>query len=104
MERPEEIQSKTKRIKTGCGKVYVTISLSDEPYKEMFLRLGKSGGCAAAFLDGIGRLISLAHISDEIVIKAFGGIRCPHNTHDMGREILSCLDGVAKLLEKGEAK
>lgn len=99
MDRPMEIQSTTKRIKTGCGKLYLTKSLNSELYKEVFIRLGKAGGCASCLMDGVARLISLAKIPDEIILKAFIGIQCPHSTYDGGIEVLSCLDGIAKLLE-----
>jgi len=103
MDRPDEVLGRTPRIKTGCGKLYATISLPDEPYSETLLRLGKSGGCPASFLDGIGRLISLTHAPDEIVIKAFSGIRCPSPCWSGGVEVLSCLDAVAKLLKPKQA-
>lgn len=99
MDRPDEVLGRTPRIKTGCGKLYATISLPDNTYSEIFLRLGKAGGCPASFLDGIGRLISLTHAPDEIVIKAFSGIRCPSPCWSGGVEVLSCLDAVAKLLK-----
>ena len=102
MNRPTEVHGITKRIETGCGKIYMTIS-TDPEYKEVFLRLGKSGGCAAAFLDGVGRLITFClnlGVEKDTIIRAFAGIRCPHGKWSNGKEVLSCLDGVAKLLEE----
>lgn len=95
--RPIEVQTKTIMTETGCGKLYATISTED--FREVFLRLGKCGGCAMSFLDGVGRLISLASVPDEIIIKAFKGLRCPSPKISNGKEVLSCLDAVAKLLE-----
>lgn len=105
MDRPDEVKGSTPRIGTGCGTLYMTKSLAEEDYKEVFLRLGKSGGCAAAFLDGIGRLITFARnagVSEEIIIRAFSGIRCPSPKWSGGREVLSCLDAIAKMLETKE--
>ena len=76
----KKFKGTTKRIKTGCGKLYLTKSIPEEEYREVFIRLGKAGGCASCVLDGVARLISLAHISDEIIVKAFTGIQCPHDT------------------------
>lgn len=47
--------SKTPRVATGCGNMYLTIT--DDA--EVFLTLGKSGGCKQSFLDGIARLLHL---------------------------------------------
>ena len=100
MTRPQTLHGSTARIKTGCGKLYLTENISEE-YSEVFTKLGKSGGCAAAFLDGIGRLISLGSnkiLTREIIIHAFTGIRCPSPMWNGDTQVLSCLDGIAKLL------
>ena len=104
MERPMTLSGHTKRIKTGCGKLYLT-SNTCETYSEVFTKLGKSGGCAAAFLDGVGRLISFAlnaGVPKETIVRAFVGIQCPTPMWDGARHVLSCLDGIAKLLQEEE--
>lgn len=103
--RPMRVRGHTDVIKVGCGKLYGTISNNDEEYKEVFLRLGKCGGCALSFLDGIGRLISMGlneQLTMELIQRAFQGIRCPSPTHDGPTEVLSCLDGIAKLIQAHE--
>lgn len=103
MERPQRVLGSTPRIKTGCGFLYLTESLPTEEYQEVFCRLGKSGCCASAFLDGIGRLITflrLAGIEKSIIVRAFAGIRCPSPTFDGGIQILSCVDAIANLLKE----
>ncbi len=102
MDRPQTTHGYTKVIKTGCGKLYIT-EASAESYQETFLRLGKSGGCAASYLDGIGRLITFAlnaGVLRETIVRAFIGIQCPNPTWSEGVQVLSCLDGIAKLLKE----
>ena len=102
MTRPPSISGHTMIIKTGCGKLYLTENYSDS-YQEVFTKLGKSGGCAAAFLDGIGRLISFAlnaGVPKDTIIRAFMGIQCPSPMWDGNRQVLSCLDGIARLLKE----
>lgn len=103
--RPESVRGETTVIKTGCGKLYGTFSNQEEEYQEVFLRLGKCGGCTMAFLDGIGRLISMglnAPLTYELIHKAFVGIRCHSPMFDSGIQVLSCLDGIAKLIERNK--
>ncbi len=102
MTRPQAILGYTRRISCGCGKLYLTENSSDT-YQEVFLRLGKSGGCAASYLDGIGRLITFAlnaGVLKDTIIRAFIGIQCPSPTWSDGVQTLSCLDGIAKLLKE----
>lgn len=111
--RPDRTQGTTHVILTGCGKLYATIAQADS-YQEVFLKLGKAGGCPAAWLDGMGRLITFAlneGVEVEVIVKALIGIRCPspqvnYNGQDR-EEILSCPDAIARVLkewkeEKGE--
>lgn len=98
--RPVQVKGATTKVRVGCGKIYITQSDPDEPYKEILLKLGKSGGCAASFLDGLGRLITHclnAGIPDETIIKSLIGINCP----SPGLEGSSCCDAVGKFL-RGE--
>jgi ribonucleoside-diphosphate reductase alpha chain len=101
--RPQRVPGATTIRKTGCGKVYATISEKGLEYQEVFFRLGKCGGCALSFLDGIGRLVSMGlnkPLTIDLVVRAFKGIRCPSPTHDGPIEVLSCLDAIAQLLEE----
>lgn len=98
--RPIQVKGSTFVCRVGCGKIYITQSDPEEEYKEIFLKLGKSGGCAASFLDGLGRLITHcrnAGVDDETIIKSLIGINCP----SPGLDGSSCCDAVAKAL-KGE--
>ncbi len=50
----------TECVNTGCGHLYVTVNSDDKGMFEVFALLGKAGGCAAAQIEAIGRLISLS--------------------------------------------
>lgn len=105
-ERPLQTQGPTLMVETGCGKMYITIAQADD-YQEVFLKLGKAGGCPAAWLDGMGRLITFAlneGVGVEVITKALIGIRCPSpKTLWKGQEkeeVLSCPDGIARMLKE----
>jgi ribonucleoside-diphosphate reductase alpha chain len=100
--RPVVTQGMTERIGTGCGKLYVTVNTDADGICEVFARVGKSGGCAASQIEGIGRLISLAlrsRVSLEAIVKQMRGIRCPAPLWGKGGMVLSCADAIARVLE-----
>ena len=105
MDRPQTTYGHTIRIKTGCGKLYITIAEA-EGYKEVFCKLGKSGGCATSFLDGIGRLITHAlndeKVTEETIIRSFSGNQCPSPQWNGNVQVLSCVDAIAKVLKSNE--
>lgn len=101
--RPKITTGTTIETKTGCGALYVTINEDEQGIAEVFVQLGKSGGCAASQTEGIGRLISVAlrsWINPEALIRQLKGIRCPSIGFDNGEIVTSCADGVAKVLER----
>ncbi len=101
--RPKITSGRTIETKTGCGSLYVTINEDEYGIAEVFVQLGKSGGCAASQTEAIGRLLSVAlrsWINPEVLIKQLKNIRCPSIGFDEGEIITSCADGVAKVLEK----
>ncbi len=101
--RPKITSGKTIETRTGCGSLYVTINEDEYGIAEVFVQLGKSGGCAASQTEAIGRLLSIAlrsWINPEVLIRQLKGIRCPSIGFDEGEVITSCADGVAKVLEK----
>ncbi len=101
--RPRVTKGVTIETKTGCGSLYVTINEDEHGIAEVFVQLGKSGGCAASQTEAIGRLLSVAlrsWINPEVLIKQLKGIRCPSVGFDDGEIVTSCADAVAKVLEK----
>ncbi len=101
--RPKITTGRTIKTRTGCGSLFVTINEDEYGIAEVFVQLGKSGGCAASQTEAIGRLISIAlrsFINPEVIVEQLKGIRCPSIGFDDGEIITSCADGVAKVLEK----
>ncbi len=101
--RPAMIRGGTRLMKTGCGKLYVTINEDENgrPF-EVFTNMGKAGGCASSQAEAIGRLISLglrSNFETDEIVKQLKGISCHQPSwYEEGR-VLSCSDAIAKALE-----
>ncbi|MFX0014237.1 MAG: adenosylcobalamin-dependent ribonucleoside-diphosphate reductase [Promethearchaeota archaeon] len=102
--RPDVTRGITERVRVGCGtNLFITINEDEEGLAELFLSLGKSGGCVASHIESMGRLISLAlrsRIESEEIILQLKSIRCPSPTFGSEGPILSCADAVAKSIER----
>lgn len=96
--RPKVLQGRTHEVLCGCGRVYVTVNrLEDRPI-EVFARLGKSGGCGAATMEAVGRLLSAGlrcGVGPEVLVRQVSGILCHRSP--------SCLEAVAAVL-RGEVE
>ncbi len=93
----------TRKIKTGCGNLYVTINEDEEGHPiEIFTQIGKAGGCVSSQCESMGRLTSLALRSgvkaDEIV-KQMRGISCHLPVGFGGGKVTSCADAMAKAMD-----
>ena len=92
--RPQALPGQTYEMSTACGPIYVTItreSMEGKP-QELFLRFGKSGGCASAIADGMAKVISYAlrsGMEPSLVIKGLGGIGCHQGSN-------TCMHAIAK--------
>jgi len=101
--RPKVTSGVTEMVNTGCGHIYVTVNFDSRGISEVFSILGKAGGCAAAQLEAISRLTSLAlrsGIDVDSIVKHLRGIRCPSIAWEQGHAVLSCADAIASVLEK----
>ncbi|MBU2568096.1 MAG: vitamin B12-dependent ribonucleotide reductase [Elusimicrobia bacterium] len=101
-QRPQVTRGSTLRMKTGCGKMYVTINEDESGICEVFSQLGKTGGCTASQVEAISRLISLAlrcGVEHQKIVSQLKGIRCPTPMIVEGTAVLSCADAIAKGLE-----
>ena len=100
--RPEITTGITQRIETGCGHLYITINSDDVGACEVFVQMGKVGGCPSAQLEAIARLASMAlraKVDPTAIIRQLKGIRCPNPLLYKGRRITSCADAIALSLE-----
>ncbi len=101
-ERPRQTQGITERVRTGHGNMYVTVNLDDagRPF-EVFGTMGKAGGCDAALLEAVSRLVSLAlraGIDTSEVTRQLRGITCCPAWDD-GTLVRSGPDAVAIVLD-----
>jgi ribonucleoside-diphosphate reductase alpha chain len=101
--RSEVLRGSTRKLKTGCGNLYLTANeTEDGQCVEVFIKIGKAGGCASSQAEAIGRLISIALQSGskiEDLIRTMRGISCHQQVFSQDGKILSCCDAVAKGLE-----
>ncbi|MDD5173404.1 MAG: vitamin B12-dependent ribonucleotide reductase [Candidatus Omnitrophica bacterium] len=102
--RPPVIIGTTTKIATGCGNLYITINEDGEgqPF-EVFMHMGKAGGCAMSQLEAIGRLLSLglrSGIEVLSIVEQLRGIRCPSPSWEKGGRIFSCSDAIARAIEQ----
>lgn len=86
----------TYELDTACGKLYITCN--DTPMREVFIRLGKAGGCAMALTESLGKMISqflkLGGDPNDI-LKQLAGVSC----HQAGSKP-SCVSAVAEIIKE----
>ena len=100
--RSSILAGNTIKIKTGCGTLYVTVNDDEEGNPvEVFIRLGKGGGCAAAQCESVGRLLSWGLRSGadlKSAMESLSGIRCSET--NLPDNKYSCSDAVSKAIAK----
>lgn len=96
----------TYELDTACGKLYITcnnfkVTQTDNDtvlLKEVFIRLGKAGGCAMALTESLGKMISqflkLGGDPNDI-LKQLAGVSC----HQAGSKP-SCVSAVAEIIRE----
>lgn len=107
--RPDSTQGVTRRLDTGCGKLYLTANFDDDGnIIETFITTGSDGGCLI-FTEATSRLISLAirgGIPVEEVIEQLNSTHpCPSYmmAHATGRKASkgkSCASAIANVLKE----
>lgn len=96
--RPHKLLGATYEMPCACGRLYVTCNEQSGKLFEIFVRLGKSGGCASAVNEGAARLVSNSLRSGtdpETIIKSLSGISC----HKATAEIPSGLDAISRAVQ-----
>jgi len=103
-DRPQIIDAKVVKIKTGCGSMFATVGTDNGQILEVLTNIGRSGGCAQAMTEALCRVISIAlraGIDIELIVEQLEGIRCPHIGPGVGEKpALSCADALAKAIKK----
>jgi ribonucleoside-diphosphate reductase alpha chain len=104
--RPKRTVGVTEQVKTGCGKMYITVNYDQEGLIETFITTGSSGGCSG-FTEGVSRLISLAlraNISPDAIIDQLTSVSCPtflrRKANDDRLVGKSCPDIIGKILSQ----
>jgi ribonucleoside-diphosphate reductase alpha chain len=99
--RPKVIQGETYKVRSGCGKLYITINegVNGNPY-EIFIQSDGAGGCEAGN-QALGRIISTALRNDvpvRSIIKQLRKVKCAAAMKNEFAEGKSCADIIGKVL------
>ena len=103
--RPKKLIGETTKMLTGHGTLYATINSSGSHPTEVFLNLGKSGGCVNTFTEALGRVLSTAlssGIDPYLLAEQLQGITCPHTAFTDGVSVTSVPDALGKILAEYE--
>lgn len=103
-DRPATLSGRSQRIKTGYGKLYVTINndANNDPF-EIITNIGNSGGFTNGFTESIARLATLAlraGVPADEVIDQLQGIHSPKLATDNGDTVMSIPDAIGICLER----
>lgn len=104
-DRPDVAKGFTYQIETNQGRLFVTINEDEIGPFEVFLQgVGKSGSFTSAFIESIGRLVSLnlrSGIETDEIIRQLQGIRSGQPAMNPGGLfVYSVPDAVAKILKR----
>ena len=102
--RPDLLKGSTRRIESPLGTMYVTITEDDrgQPF-EVFMSLGKAGGALMAYVEAIGRLISLALRSGVPLPEIYRQLRGISSDRAVGlgpNKVMSVPDAIGIAIEK----
>jgi ribonucleoside-diphosphate reductase alpha chain len=108
--RPKRTVGVTEQVKTGCGKMYITVNYDHEGIIETFITTGSTGGCQG-FAEGVSRLVSLAlraNIAPEAIIDQLTSVSCPNFLRRRARDSnlvgKSCPDIIGRILAQELAR
>lgn len=105
------IEGYTRKVVFGCGTMYLTVDeIALRPVR-VLARIGKSGCCQRALLEGIGRLVTIMlEVGNPLdrIVHTLVGIRCAEASAVSTRRkrsgeketCQSCMDALAKELKE----
>jgi ribonucleoside-diphosphate reductase alpha chain len=101
--RPRKLEGCTYKIKTGRGKLYLTINedANGSPV-EVFAKIGKSGKEDYAYTEALGRILTLAlrwGVPIHVLHKHLSGISGYDTTWNDGKLVKSVPDAIAKVFD-----
>jgi ribonucleoside-diphosphate reductase alpha chain len=96
--RPPVLEGKTYKAVTHCGPMYIILNTQDGKLEEIFLNMGKSGGCARAWCECVGRVLTICRNDTDIrkVVRSISAIGCSGGAEAQ----MSCPSVIAKTLEQ----
>ena len=100
-DRPDQVTGFTRKVKIGCGNLYITINHDEKGICEVFTNTGRTGGCPSQS-EATARLVSVALRSGmdiEEIIRQLRGIRCPSCQRRGDVQVLSCPDAIGRTLQ-----
>ena len=101
-DRSESMLGVTKRVRIGCGNLYITVNYDDLGICEVFTSTGKAGGCPSQS-EATARLASVAlraGLDVDEVVRQLRGIRCPSTIRQQGMKCTSCPDAIARVIKE----
>lgn len=105
IKRPSVVSSVTYRVRTGCDQsLYVTVGTVEDRVIEVFLTIGKTGGCHLALNSALGIAISegLQHgVPLDVYVDALKGVKCDRPVaFPRVDQMFSCPDAVYRILDR----
>ena len=106
--RSKKMVGYTIEMPCPCGHIYVTVNFKENGgVGEILSKLGKSGGCASAIVNGLARVASYAlreGMDVKYLEKAVIGISCHRNpAWDNGEMVTSCLDAIGRAVREAKS-
>ena len=93
----------TRKVKTPCGNLYVTVNYEDGKPSMAGFKMGKAGGCVSAQMEMVSRLITrLFELGEPVnsISTTLRGIGC----HLSNEQISSCPNAISESLNIIEEK
>ncbi len=100
--RPDELPGITYKSVTAHGNVYVTVTWHQGHIFEVFVLVGKGGGCVGSQAEGLARMVSLnlrSGVDPSEIVDQLTGIQCDPQWHK-GVLVLSIADAVGQVIGK----